>query len=184
MRSSGTLRHTLRRPLLLLALVALTLPGCGGSDFEGEADVPDDYATYRGNGVTFVHPAAWKPATRDLGRGITEVRFQDPAAGESAAAVSLTIQADVGDRFDALLDSEREVLETTTGAEVSRDEVELPGARKAYRSTIETDSASSEVVDVLAPDGRHLALAAGAPDGQDDELDVDAVVSSLRLEGT
>lgn len=170
----------LRRPLPLLALLiaALALPGCGGSDFEGKPDVPDGYATYRGNGVSFVHPAAWKPTTTELGKGVTEVRFQDPAA-KGAAAVSLTVQPGVGDRFDAVLDSEREVLETTAGADVSQDEVDVPGARKAYRSTIETDAATSKAVDVLAPDGRHLALAAG---GDDDALDVDAVVASLRLE--
>jgi ABC-type glycerol-3-phosphate transport system substrate-binding protein len=161
----------------LLALFALL--GCGGPSFEGQVDVPDGYATYRGNGVSFIHPAAWKPTTRDLGKGITEVRFQDPAADD--AAVSLTVQPGVGDRFDAMLDSEREVLETTGGADVSQDEVDVPGARKAYRSTIETGSAASQAVDVLMTDGRHLALAAG---GDHDELDVDAVITSLRLEGS
>ncbi|HTE62028.1 MAG TPA: hypothetical protein VK631_16880 [Solirubrobacteraceae bacterium] len=168
-------------PLLALlpatALIAtFALLGCGGPDFEGKVDVPDGYATYRGNGVTFVHPAAWKPTTRDLGKGISEVRFEDPA-GKSA--VALTVQTGVGDRFDAMLDSERDVLETTAGADVSQDAVDVPGARKAYRSTIELPESTSEAVDVLAPDGRHLALAAG---GDADALDVAAVVASLRLE--
>ena len=82
-----------------------------------------------------------------------------------------------------MLDSERAVLETTGGAEVSQDEVDVPGAQKAYRSTIESDAARSEAVDVLLPDGRHVALAAGAPEGEDGALDVDAVVGSLRVEG-
>jgi hypothetical protein len=168
--------------LLPAALATLALLSCGGSDFEGEADVPEGYATYRGNGVSFIHPGAWKPTTRELGKGITEVRFQDPAAADDAdAAVSLTVQSGVGDRFDAMLDSEREVLETAGGADVSQDEVDVPGARKAYRSTIETGSSASQAVDVLTPDGRHLALAAG---GDDDALDVDAVITSLRLEGS
>jgi hypothetical protein len=171
------------RTLPILVLVALALPGCGGSDFDGDADVPDGYATYRGEGVTFVHPEGWKPATRELGKGITEVRFQDPAAaGEGDAAVSLTVQPGVGDRFDAQLESERTVLETTGGAGVTQDEVDVPGARKAYRSKIESDGSASEAVDVLAPDGRHIALAAGGPDGQSDALDAGAVVDSLRLE--
>jgi hypothetical protein len=170
------------RPFPFLALLPATallatfaLLGCGGPDFKGEVDVPDGYATYRGNGVSFVHPATWKPATRELGKGITEVRFQNPAG--SGAAVSLTVHADVGARFEAQLESERAVLEAAGGADVSQDEVELPGARRAYRSTIEGEDATSEAVDVLAPDGRHLALAAGG-----DELDVDAVIRSLRLE--
>lgn len=161
-------------------LATFALLGCGGPSFEGKVDVPDGYATYRGNGVSFIHPAAWKPTTRELGKGITEVRFQDPAAaGDAAPAVSLTVQPGVGDRFDAMLDSERDVLETTAGADVSQDEVDVPGARKAYRSTIETGATKSQAVDVLAPDGRHLALAAG---GDEDTLDVDAVIRSLRLE--
>jgi hypothetical protein len=162
----------------LLAVFALL--GCGDPGFEGKVDVPDGYAKYRGNGVSFIHPAAWKPTTRELGKGITEVRFQDPAAAD--AAVSLTVQPGVGDRFDAMLDSEREVLETTGGADVSQDEVDVPGARKAYRSRIEAGAATSEALDVLAPDGSHLALAAGAPDGDEDALDVGAVIGSLRLE--
>src|SRR5688572_23722416 len=112
----------------LALLVALAVPGCGGSDFEGEADVPDGYATYRGDGVPFIHPQGWKPATKDLGKNITQVLFQDPDAGEGDAAVSLTIQPDVGDRFDAQLESERKVLETGTGAGVTQDEVDVPGA--------------------------------------------------------
>jgi hypothetical protein len=177
-----------RFPFLALlpaaALIAvLLLVGCGDDGFEGKADIPDGYAIYRGNGVSFVHPADWKPTTRELKDGLTEVRFQAPGSGAAAPAVSLTVQAGVGDRFDAVLDSEREVLETAGGANVSQDEVDVPGARKAYRSTIETDAARSEAVDVLLPDGRHLALAAGAPEGEDDAVDVDAVVGSLRIEG-
>jgi hypothetical protein len=167
-----------------LLLAALAVPGCGGADVEGEADVPDGYATYRGEGVSFVHPEGWKATERELGKGITEVRFQDPAAaGAGDAAVSLTVQPDVGERFDAMLESERAVLESAGGAGVSQDEIDVPGARKAYRSTIESDGAASEAIDVLAPDGRHIALAAGGPDDQSDAVDAGAVVDSLRLEG-
>lgn len=180
--SSRTFPFLALLPAAML-LAALALPGCGGSDFEGEADVPDGYATYRGDGVSFVHPEGWEATERDLGKGITEVRFQDPtAAGDGDAAVSLTVQPDVGDRFDAMLDSERAVLESAGGAGVSQDEVDVPGARKAYRSKIESDGAASEAIDVLAPDGRHIALAAGGPDDQSDAVDAGAVVASFRLE--
>jgi hypothetical protein len=43
---------------------------------------------------------------------------------------------------------------------------------------------TSEAVDVLTQDGRHLALAAGAPDDREDAVDASAVVESLRLEGS
>jgi hypothetical protein len=172
---------------VLFAVVALA--GCGDSGFEGDVDVPDGYATYRANGVSFVHPEAWKPATRELTDGVTEVRFQAPdASGPNAPAVSLTTQDDVGDRFDALLDSQRDLLESAGDATVSQEEVEVPGATKAYRSRIELpgdgSASTSEAVDVLAADGRHIALAAGAPDDESDAVDADAVVSSFRLEGS
>jgi hypothetical protein len=175
-------------PLIaLLPAVVLLLVGCGGSDFEGEVDVPDGYETYSGNGVSFVHPAAWPPTTRALTDRVTEIRFQDPATdGPNAAAVSFTMQDDVADRFDAMLDGRRELLETTRDAKVTQEAVDVPGARLAYRSRIElpgdgNGSSTSEAVDVLTPDGRHLALAAGGRD-EDDSVDAGAVVDSLRLE--
>jgi hypothetical protein len=171
-------------PLVLAVLIALLFAGCGGGgEFEGDVDVPDGYATYRGEGVSFVHPEAWRPATRELTAGVTEVRFQDPDAGEAnAPAVSFTFSDDVGDRFDALLDSQRELLETAGEATVAQEEADVPGARKAYRSRIELPDATSEAVDVLTPEGRHIALAAGGPDAESDAVDAAAVVESLRLE--
>jgi hypothetical protein len=169
-------------------LAVLALGGCGGADFKGDVKVPDGYVVYRGPGVSFVHPAGWKPTTRSLTKGVTEIRFQDPGArGPAPAAVSLTVEPGVGTRFEAQLDSERAVLEAVGGAKVSQDAVDVPGARKAFRSKIEipdrgTGSSASQAVDVLAADGRHLALAAGAPESQRDAIDVDAVIASLRLE--
>jgi hypothetical protein len=169
-------------------LAVLALGGCGGADFKGDVNVPDGYTVYRGGGVSFVHPAAWKPTTRTLTKGVTEIRFQDPGAkGPAPAAVSLTVEPGVGARFEAQLDSERSVLEGVGGAKVSQDAVDVPGARKAFRSTIKvpdhgTGPSASQAIDVLAADGRHVALAAGAPDSQRDALDTDAVIASLRLE--
>jgi hypothetical protein len=163
---------------ILVALLALA--GCGGG-FDGDVDVPDGYATYRGAGVSFVHPADWRMTSRSLGHGITEVRFEGRDA--KGAAISFTAQPGVGARFDGQLESERTVLESTGGAKVSREDVDVPGARKAVRSTIESSDASSRAVDVLGADGRHLALAAGGPDGGLGELDPGAVIESLRLVG-
>jgi hypothetical protein len=174
-------------PVAVLVAV-LALAGCGDSGFEGDVDVPDGYATYRGEGVSFVHPEAWRPTTRELTDGVTEIRFQPPGAGAEAPAVSLTTQDGVGDRFDALLDSQRDVLESTGDAKIAQEEVDVPGARKAFRSRIELPGdgspSTSEAVDVLAADGRHIALAAGAPDDESGAVDADAVVTSLRLEGS
>jgi hypothetical protein len=172
----------LSRFLILLGLVVLA--GCGGPGFDGDVEVPDAYATYRAGEVSFVHPAGWKMTRRSLGHGITEVRFQDPAAeGAAPAAISLTVQPGVGERFDGQLESERSALESAGGAKVSREDVAVPGSAKAVRRTIESSGAASQAVDVLAPDGRHLALAAGGPDGRLGELDPEAVIASLRLEG-
>jgi hypothetical protein len=173
----------MRTRTMLLTLGLLAFGACGGNGFDRDVDVPDGYATYRGDGVSFVHPAGWEPTRRSLGHDVTEVRFQDPSArGAADPAISFTVQPGVGDRFDAQLDSELSVLESTGGAAVSREDVDFPGAEKAVRSSIESDRASSQVVDVLAPDGRHVALAAGGPEGELGPLDADAVVGSLRLE--
>jgi hypothetical protein len=173
------------RSRLLTLLGLLVLAGCGGSGFDDDVDVPDGYETYRAGGVSFVHPAGWEMTRRSLGHGITEVRFQDPAAeGAAPAAISLTVQPGVGERFDGQLDSERSVLESAGGATMRREDVEVPGSAKAVRSTIESSGAASQAVDVLAPDGRHLALAAGGPDGRLGQLDPEAVIESLRLEGS
>ena len=68
------------RPLLFLAALAvLALAGCGDDGFEGTAGVPDGYATYEGNGVTFVHPADWKPTTRELSRASPRSASRTPA---------------------------------------------------------------------------------------------------------
>jgi hypothetical protein len=173
-------------PIVLAVLIALLIAGCGGgADFEGDVEVPEGYSTYRGEGVSFVHPAGWEPEPRELSGGVSEIRFLPPdAAGANAPAVSLTFQDGVGDRFDALLDAQRELLETAGDATVAQEDAEVPGASKAYRSRIELPEATSEAVDVLTPDGRHIALAAGAPDGQSDAVDADAVVTSFRLEET
>jgi hypothetical protein len=172
----------MRSYALLIPLALLALAGCGGSGFDGDVDVPEGYATYSDRGVSFVHPADWKPTTKSLGHGITEVRFQDPA-GEAPepAAISLTVQPGVGDRFDSQLEGERRVLESVGGAKVSHDSVDVPGATKAVRSTIESSAAKSEALDLLVPDGRHLALAAGGPKGREGALDAGAVIASLRV---
>ena len=92
------------------------------------------------------------------------------------------MQPGVAERFDSQLEGERSVLEGAGGAKVSHEDVDVPGATKAVRSTIESSGARSEAIDVLASDGRHLALAAGGPDGEQDALDADAVIASLRVE--
>lgn len=172
---------------VLGALVLLSTAGCGGEPgFSGDVDVPDGYTTYRGDGVSFVHPQAWRPVTRDLGHGITEIRFQAAGAGRAAPAVVLTVQNGVGDRFDTKVAGQRQVLETVGDADVEQDDVDVPGAQKAYLSRVEIPdhgggASSSQTVDVLAADGRHLTLSAGAPDSDDDAVDVDAVIASLRM---
>ena len=177
-------------PPTLIALALTGAVGCGGgASFDGEVDVPDGYETYRGEGVSFVHPAAWRPSTRSLGHDITEIRFQAADAGRTAPAVVLTVQPGVGERFDTKVASQRDVLESVGDAEVEQDSVEVPGARKAYLSHIDvpdrgTGPSKSQSVDLLTADGRHLALSAGAPERDADAVDADAVIASLRVDGS
>jgi hypothetical protein len=173
--------------LAIAALALLAAAGCGGGpSFSGDVDVPDGYTTYRGDGVSFVHPRSWRPVTRDLGHGITEIRFQATGGGRTAPAVVLTVQPGVGARFDTKVDGQRQVLETVGDAKVEQDTVEVPGARKAYLSHVEIPdrgqgASRSQSVDVLAPDGRQLTLSAGAPKRDADAIDTEAVIASLRL---
>ena len=176
--------------LVLVVLVAL-LAGCGGDELSGAADVPERYSLYRGEGVSFVHPDGFEAETKTNANGVKEVTLKDPAGGDDAPYIHLTIAPERGDDIEPLARSLRVTTESVFDGEVSDErEVDVEGATAAQRVEIRQPSRSGPVFEresllVLAPDQRFYVLSAAAPESAGDAIDRDAVIRSFRLgEGT
>jgi hypothetical protein len=165
--------------VILLALAA----GCGGEELSGEADVPDGYATYRGEGVSFAHPDGFEAEARTNANGVEEVTLRDPSAGDGAATIHLTVAPERGDDIEPLARSVRVATESIAKGEVGDErEVDVAGAVAARRMDISQPAPGGATVDresllVLAPDQRFYILSASG-----EGLDRDAVIRSFRLE--
>jgi hypothetical protein len=170
-----------------LALVAL-LAGCGDEQVGG-GDVPDGYALYRGEGVSFAHPAGFEAETETNANGVEEVTLKDPDGGDDAPYVHLTIAPGRGDDIEPLARSLRVTVESSLfKGEVSDErEVDVDGASAARRVAIRQPARDGAVFEresllVLAPDERFYVLSAVAPESGGD-IDRDAVIRSFRLLG-
>ena len=177
---------------LIIALTILaSLGGCGGGDdLAGGADVPEGYALYNGEGVSFAHPAGFEAETKTNANGIEEVTLKDPDGGADAAYVHLTIAPERGDDIEPLARSVRVAAESIFKGEVSDErEVDVEGATAARRVDIRQPSRDGteferESLLVLAPDERFYILSAAAPESDDGAIDRDAVIRSFRLQGS
>ncbi len=179
-------------PLAAALLVAgAMLAGCGGS---GPPAVPDGYTTFRGDGVSFVHPRGWQVQQRRTPAGATEVQIVPPERATTPyAQIVLTVTPGAGGRFESLADQRRVVVKDALGAKVdSDDSVDLAGADQALRlkSTVPPGQGNdpvevrSDSLDVLRSGGDVLVLVAAAPQRDGGGLDPGAVVDSFRLEGS
>lgn len=179
------------RRLALLA-VAAALAGCGkGGDFSGDVTVPDGYATYRGDGVSFVHPSAFRQERLPQEAGDTEIRFIDPRAkGEFVPYVTFRVKRGQGEEFEGYVDSLATVFKTLGEAEIEAADVEVPGADTARRLDVEappkqggnkTTIRSSTLV-VRAGNDLY-SISAGGPEDLEGRVDAEAIVESLRLTG-
>jgi hypothetical protein len=180
----------MRALILTIALAMLAaLAGCGGDEPGGGADVPEGYAVYRGEGVSFAHPAGFEAETKTNANGVEEITLKDPDGGADAPYVHLTIAPDRGDDIDPLLRSVRVATESIFKGEVSGErEVDVDGATAARRVDIRQPSRDGTVFEresllVLAPDERFYILSAAAPESEEDAIDRDAVIGSFRLQG-
>ncbi len=184
-------------PRLLLAplTLAAALAGCGGSDFEGSADAPGSYSTYRGDGVSLAYPAGWQVATRRDSDGGSSVRITPKNASKTPyGLILLSASPDAEKRFANNVKGRRAVLETVTDAKIDSDEkVDVPGTKQAHRLTATaparggTDPVEikSDSLDLLRDNGDTLTVVVAAPQREgDDELDPEAVVDSVRLSGS
>jgi hypothetical protein len=174
------------RTAVALTIVAL-LAGCGGEELSGAADVPDGYSTYRGEGVSFAHPGAFEAEAKTNANGIKEVTLKDPASGDTAAWIHLTVDPTGGDDIEPLARSFRVATESSLfKGEVSDErEVDVEGAVAARRLEATLPSREGgeferESLLVLAPDERFYILSATVPEGED-AIDRDAVIGSFRL---
>ena len=151
--------------------------------------MPDGYAVYRGEGVSFAHPKGFKAETQVEPNGITQIKLRDPAAG-GGAFVNLTIAPDRGEDIEPLARSVRVATESIFKGKASDErEVKVEGAIAARRMDIEqpgrdgAPATERRDLPVLAPDHRFIVLAAGAPSTTADAIDRDAVIDSFRLDG-
>jgi len=180
-----------------LTLLALLLAACGGGgagtgDLTGKVSVPEGYVRYAGAGVSFVHPRGWKVSERPTPDGGTAVDVSPPSTGGGfTGGIGFSVIKGGGERFESLLEQRRTVIRTVGGAKIESDEpVDLVGAERVQRVVSRKDGSgptgtksTSESLDVLREDGDVVLLIAEARDAEDQPLDPEAVVSSLRLEG-
>ena len=181
-----------RLPLMLLGLLtAGLLSSCGGSDFSGDPKVPDGYKTYDADGDSFAYPGAWQVAKRTDQEGAPVVEITPPDKSKTPyGLISVLVSPKAGDRFESLVDQSRIVVRDVNNGKIDSDEsVDIPGAKKALRSTATVPAdQGSDPVDVKSDnldlvrendDVVNLTVAAPQRDGQD--FDPAAVVDSFRL---
>ena len=181
--------QAMRITVLTTLLAALLLAGCGGADeLSGEADVPEGYAVYRGEGVSFAHPDGFEAETKENANGTKEVTLK-PGGADPEAYIHLTIAPDRGDDIEPLARSVRVAAEGVFKAEPGEErEVDVAGATAARSLDIvqpERDGAPrierSDLL-VLGEDKRFFIFDVGAVAGTDG-IDRDAVIESFRLDG-
>jgi hypothetical protein len=167
-----------------LGVVLALLAGCGGS---GSAKPPAGYATYRTAGVSFAYPGRFR-ATSSTVEDLRQVRFAAPGAPERGAPFVLVgVQPGQKGAFDSIVAQTLAVIHGERGR-TQVTAVKVPGAVKATRMTIDGRGprgvpVHDERLDLELRDGTHFDLTAGTPRGRAGAVDIDAVLSSVRVEG-
>ena len=186
---------TRRVPLMLLCLLtAGLLSSCGGgNDFSGDPEIPDGYKTYKADGISFAYPGDWQVAERTDQEGAPVVEITPPDKAETPyGLISVLVAPGAGDRFDSLVDQSRIVVRDVNNGKIDSDEsVDIPGAKKALRSTatVPADQGSDPVevksdnLDLVRDNDDVVNLTVAAPQRDGQDLDPAAVVDSFRLDG-
>jgi hypothetical protein len=162
----------MRRVLGLLA-AALLLAGCGQAvDFEGDPEIPEGYATYKGQGFSFAHPKLPQKADDE------RVQFGDEKA-------FVEVRVDPGETptprdFDVYVRSYVALAEGAGRSEVEVTEQEVPRADAARLMKVTGPEGLKSRI--LAVDrGKDLILLSAGTRSGGGSVDADAVVSSFRL---
>ena len=183
---------TRRIPLMLLCLLtAGLLSSCGGSDFSGDPKVPDGYKTYSADGISFAYPGDWQVARRTDQEGAPVVEITPPDKSKTPyGLISVLVSPKAGDRFESLVDQSRIVVRDVNNGKIDSDEsVDIPGAKKALRSTatVPADQGSDPVevksdnLDLVRDNDDVVNLTVAAPQRDGQDFDPAAVVDSFRL---
>ena len=184
----------IRRPLILFALAA-TLAGCGGggSDFSGDAKVPDGYKTFSTAGISFAYPAGWQVSERKDAEGAPAVEITPPDKSKTPfGLIQLSVSPKAGSRFQSLADQRRIVVKQVNDAKIDSDgPVDIPGAKKALRAMATTPAGrgtdpvevKADSLDVLRDNDDVVTLTVASPQRQGQEFDPSAVVDTFRLGG-
>jgi len=182
-----------RLPLMLLGLLtAGLLSSCGGgNDFSGDPEVPDGYKTYDADGISFAYPGDWQVARRTDQEGAPVVEITPPDKSKTPyGLISVLVSPKAGDRFESLVDQSRIVVRDVNNGKIDSDEsVDIPGAKKALRSTatVPADQGSDPVevksdnLDLVRDNDDVVNLTVAAPQRDGQDFDPAAVVDSFRL---
>lgn len=181
-----------RLPLMLLGLLtAGLLSSCGGSDFSGDPTIPDGYKTYSADGISFAYPGDWQVAERTDQEGAPVVEITPPDKSKTPyGLISVLVSPKAGDRFESLVDQSRIVVRDVNNGKIDSDEsVDIPGAKKALRSTatVPADQGSDPVevksdnLDLVRDNDDVVNLTVAAPQRDGQDFDPAAVVDSFRL---
>jgi hypothetical protein len=185
---------TRRTPLMLLLLLttAGAMASCGGgNDFSGDPDVPDGYKTFKTSGISFAYPGDWQVDERTDADGAPAVEITPPEKGETPySLIQLTISPKAGDRFESLVDQSRIVVRDVNNGKIeSDDKVDVPGAKRAQRSTTVTPPGrGTDPVEVqsdgldLVRDNNDVVFFTVAVPQRDGKIDPAPIVDSFRLE--
>lgn len=186
MPASATLRMGLAVTSAALASV-LTLTACGGGEqLSGAPKVPDGYKTYRGELVSVAYPGDWTVKQRTTASGASIAVIQ-PSGSEPKPGIRLNESASLNGTFDVQLAAQADVRKGTGVTDESSEDVELEGAERAVRftgkATASGKSFDSAGISVRTKQDGGAFLSVIAPAGADDP-DVDAIVESVRLNGS
>jgi major membrane immunogen (membrane-anchored lipoprotein) len=173
---------------------ALVLAGCGGSDFNGKAASPANYATYHGDGVSISYPKGWKVARRVDSDGGSSVQITPHKTDTTPYGLILLSANPHGEKHYANeVKGRRAVLKAVAKAKIdSDDKVDVPGTKEAHRLTATAPARAgtdpvpikSDSLDLLRDNGDTLTVVAAAPQRKsDDEFSPKTVVDSVRLSG-
>lgn len=165
------------------AALALAAAGCGGGVELPE--VPEGYATYDRDGVSFRHPAGWlveraAPTASPGGPARTVVRLRPRGSNPDRPGPLITLRVVTLDRsFDAFA-RRSQTLASAAGAKPEKLDVSVPGAREASGTKLVAADYESFNVVARSGEGTGVSLDAGTPT-REDAFDPGAVVGSLRV---